>query len=146
MTDDIALYIFELRKFEKKRKAGLISGDDLGDWLNFFNHAPDEGEKAMRTHYKNPAIHKAFNILETLSADDKVRRLAEMREKALKNEISELAAAKREGKKEGREEGSWEKARSTAENLLKMGVLTLKQIAEATGLTEEAVSEIQKNL
>ncbi|MCP4351492.1 MAG: hypothetical protein GY795_39000 [Desulfobacterales bacterium] len=103
LTDDFALYIFELRKFEKKRKAGLISGDNTGDWLYFFNHACEEGDKSMITHYKNPAIHKAFNILETLSADDEVRRLAEMRERALKNEISELAAAKREGREEGRE-------------------------------------------
>ncbi len=161
LTDDIALYIFELRKFEKKRKAGLISRDDMGnwgDWLYFFKHACEEGDKAMRTYYKNPAIHKAFNILETLSADEKVRREAEMREKALKNEISELAAAKREGEKEGMKkgmkkgmkegmkEGREKEKKGNAKNLLKMGVLTLEQIAEATGLSEEDVSEIQKNL
>ncbi|MCP4105441.1 MAG: Rpn family recombination-promoting nuclease/putative transposase [Desulfobacteraceae bacterium] len=120
----------------------MISGDDTGDWLYFFNHACEEGDNTMRTHYKNPPIHKAFNILETLSADDEVRRLAEIRERALKNEISELAAAKREGKEEGREEG----VRSTAKNLLKMGALTLDQIAEATGLSEKNIAEIQKNL
>ncbi len=60
------------------------------------------------------------------------------RERALKNEISELAAAKREGKEEG--------VRSTAKNLLKMGALTLAQIAEATGLSEKNIAEIQKNL
>ncbi|MCP4348604.1 MAG: hypothetical protein GY795_24240 [Desulfobacterales bacterium] len=92
----------------------------------------------MRTHYKNPAIHKAFNILEALSADDKVRRMAEMREKALKNEISELAAAKRQGRQEGIE--------ITAKNLLKMKTFTLGQIAEATGLSEDDLSELQKNL
>ncbi len=106
--------------------------------------------KRMRTYYKNPAIHKAFNILETLSADEKVRREAEMREKALKNEISELAAAKREGMKKGMKEGMKEgrekEKKDNAKNLLKMGVLTLEQIAEATGLSEEDVSEIQKNL
>ncbi len=137
LTDDIALYIFELRKFEKKRKAGLISEDDMGnwgDWLYFFKHASEEGDKAMRTHYKNPAIHKAFNILETLSADEKVRRQAEVRERALKNEISELSAAKKEGKKD------------TAVNLLKMGILTLEQIAEATGLSQKDISELQKKL
>ncbi len=149
LTEDIALYLFELRKFEKKIKAGLISKDDLGnwaEWLYFFKHAQEEGDKAMRTHYKNPAIHKAFNILETLSADVKVRQEAAMREKALRNEISELAAAERRGMKKGKKEGSQEKAKSTAENLLKMGVLTLDQIAEATGLSEKDISEIQKNL
>ncbi len=154
LTDDIALYIFELRKFEKKRKAGLISGNEAEEWLYFFSHAREEGDRAMRTHYKNPAVHKAFDVLETLSADDKVRRLAEMREISLKNEVSAFAAARREGKKKGKEEGKKEgkkegreeQARTTAENLLKMGVLAPEQIAEATGLSQKELSEIQKNL
>ncbi len=119
----------------------------------YFFNAHEEGDKAMRTHYKNPAIHKAFNILETLSADDKVRRLADMRERALKNEISELSAARREGEekgeergiKKGIEKGEKKKEKSTAEYLLKMGVLTLEQIAEGTGLSIKDVSEIQRN-
>ena len=48
---------------------------------------------------------KTFNTLETLSADEETRRLAEMREKALRNKNSELFAAKEEGREEGREEG-----------------------------------------
>ena len=52
----------------------------------------------MRTQYKNPAIHKAFRVLETLSADEETRLRAELREKALKNAVSELAAAREEGK------------------------------------------------
>lgn len=51
----------------------------------------------MRTQYKNPAIHKAFNILETISADEEARLRAELREKALKDRASELAAAREEG-------------------------------------------------
>jgi predicted transposase/invertase (TIGR01784 family) len=92
----------------------------------------------MRAHYKNPAVHKAFDILETLSADAKVRRLAEMRETALRNEISALAAA--------REEGREEHARTTAETLLKMGVLSPEQIAEATGLSRKDILKIQKKM
>lgn len=48
---------------------------------------------------------KTFNTLETLSADEETRRLAEMREKALRNKISELFAAKEEGREEGIEKG-----------------------------------------
>jgi predicted transposase/invertase (TIGR01784 family) len=146
LTEDIALYIFELRKFEKKRKAGLIPGGDAEEWLHFFNHAREEGDKTMRAHYKNPLVHRAFDILETLSADRKMRRLAEMRETALRNEISALATAREEGKKEGKKEGKEEQARSTAETLLKMGVLYPEQIAEATGLSQKDISEIQKKL
>ena len=59
----------------------------------------------MRTHYKNPAIHKAFDRLEEMSADEQTRLRAEIREKALKNEVSMLAAAHREGEKIGIEKG-----------------------------------------
>ena len=120
----------------------------------------------MRAHYKNPLVHRAFDILETLSADAKVRRLAEMRETALRNERASLAEAREEGRKEGRKEGEEEgikkgekkgkkkgkkegreeQARSTAETLLKMGVLSPEQIAEATGLSQKNISEIQKKL
>jgi hypothetical protein len=37
----------------------------------------------MITRYQNTAIQKAYGILETLSADEKTRILAEIREKAL---------------------------------------------------------------
>ena len=95
----------------------------------------------MRTSYKNPAIHKAFKILEALSADEETRRLAEMREKSLKNERSELAAAKRKGIEEGR----MEEKRNAAKTLLKMGVLSIEQISEATGLSVEELQKLQKS-
>ena len=85
LTDDMSLHIFELPKSEK------ITGqmkDAPGEWLHFFNHAHEE-DKTMRTAYKNPAIHRAFDILETLSADETVRHLARVREDALRNERSE---------------------------------------------------------
>jgi predicted transposase YdaD len=77
-----------------------------------------------------------------------------MRETALRNEISALADARREGEEEGikkgekkgKKEGREEQARSTAETLLRMGVLSPEQIAEATGLNRKDISEIQKNL
>ncbi len=55
----------------------------------------------MRTHYENPAIHKAFSVLEALGADEETRRLAQIREESLMNEQYELDAARRKGKEEG---------------------------------------------
>jgi len=66
-----------------------------------------------------------------LSADEEARRLASVRERALRDEVSLLNDAKREG----REEGHLEAKRATAQNLIKLGVLSDEQIAEATGLT-----------
>jgi len=100
LTDDVALHLLELPKLEKmKPPEGW--GNRLVEWLHFFNHAYEEVEASMRTHYQNPAIHEAFKVLETLSADEEVRRLAEIREKALKDKNSALSAAKEEGRKEG---------------------------------------------
>ena len=77
------------------------------------------------------------------------RELAERREKALKDEAMFLEEAKRigreegkkEGIKEGKKEGIEEKRNETILNLLKMKVLTVEQIAEATGAK---IMEIEK--
>jgi predicted transposase/invertase (TIGR01784 family) len=106
LTDDMTLHIFELPKFERIMKTGQMK-DALGEWLHFFNHAHEE-DKTMRTAYKNPAIHRAFDILETLSADETVRHLARVREDALRNERSELFYAEKKGLEQGRMEGRME--------------------------------------
>ncbi len=93
----------------------------------------------MRTQYSNPNIIKAFDILEKLSADEKTRMLAEQRERALKDEASLLGGARRQGVKDGLEKGARNKAIETAAKLLKMGVLSAEQIADATGLSTDQV-------
>jgi predicted transposase/invertase (TIGR01784 family) len=143
LTDDMVIHIFELPKFGKTVKTGHPEGA-MREWLHFFNHAHEEDE-TMRTNYRNPAIRKAFAILEILSADQKTRLLAEMREKALRNERSELAAARKKGLEEGIEKGATDKAKETAETLLKMGVLSTEQISQATGLSVKEIRKLQKN-
>ncbi len=103
LTEDMSIHIFELPKFEKLGESGVF-GNALGEWLHFFNHA-DKEDRTMRENYKNPAIRKAFDYLELLSADDKNRYLSEIREKSLKNERSELSAARRKGAEEGFQQG-----------------------------------------
>jgi len=76
---------------------------------------------------------KVISRIRELSADEETRRLAFVRERALRDEVSFLNDARREGEKLGIEK--------TARNLLKLGVLSNEQIAEATGL---AVDEIAK--
>jgi hypothetical protein len=86
----------------------------------------------MRTQYKNPAIHKAFDMLEKLSADENARLRAEIREKALKNEVSMLAAARREG------------IRQVAFNMLTEG-MDVNLISRITGLNESEIRQLQEN-
>jgi predicted transposase/invertase (TIGR01784 family) len=133
LTDDLSLHIFELPKFEKL----CGSHDNLTEWLHFFNHAHEEAEKSMRTYYKNPAIHRAFDMLEKLSADEQTRLRAEIREKTLTNEVSMLAAARREGEKSGAEK----EKKKTAFNMLTAG-MDVELICQITGLSEEEVKQL----
>ncbi|KUJ86540.1 MAG: hypothetical protein XD36_3037 [Halomonas sp. 54_146] len=90
-------------------------------------------------------VKRAMNRIRELSADEETRRLAFVRERALRDEVSFLNDAKREGLQEGEqlgiEKGEKLGIEKTARNLLKLGVLSNEQIAEATGL---AVDEIAK--
>jgi len=80
-------------------------------------------------------VKKAMSRIRELSADEEARRLAFVRERALRDEVSLLNDAKREGREEGHLEGQLEAKRATTQNLIKLGVLSDEQIAEATGLT-----------
>lgn len=143
LTDNLSLFLLELPKPEKK-ECGDRNAAGLLEWIHFFNHAPDEEDETMRTHYTNPMIHRAFDVLTRLSADEETRRLAQMREKALKDEVSMLYAARKEGEKKGKKEGKKEGREETAQNLLSMGVLTIEQIARAAGLSVAEVERLQE--
>ncbi len=85
----------------------------------------------MRTHYENPAIHKAFSVLETLSADEETRRLAQIREDALMNEQYELDAARRKEKNE------------IALKMLDEGMKP-EMIMKCTGLSADEITALKK--
>jgi hypothetical protein len=106
----------------------------LSEWLHFFNHAHEEDE-TMRAHYTNPMIHKAFGILERLSADEETRLRAEMRERAIRDEVSMLAAAERKGIEIGKKE--------TAKNLVALGKMSMDEIAQVTGLSVAEIMEVR---
>ena len=55
-------------------------------------------------------------------------------------------AAERRGLKEGRAKGARENAIKSAKNLLKMKLGSLEQIAQAVGLPQEKVLELQKEM
>jgi predicted transposase/invertase (TIGR01784 family) len=85
-------------------------------------------------------VKQAMNRIRVLSADEEARRLAFVRERALRDEVSLLNEAKREGHAEGREEGREEVAR----NLIAMKLFTDEQIAAASGLTEVEVKALRE--
>lgn len=111
-------------------------------------------------------IKRAKGELDKISQDEKERRIAELREKAIMDEIAirdsgyndgyeeGKASGRKAGMKEGKEigmqegkeigmqEGKFEKQLEIANNLLKMK-MDIKDIAEATGLSIEEIENLK---
>ena len=114
LTDNFIAHYFELKKigknFDKNNKQEL--------WLRLINaETEDELDMLQQTGVKQ--IQDAVVVLHKMSADEKTRELAEMREKALHIEATEKAHAKAEGRAEGRAD--------LLEELLKQGIITEEQ-------------------
>ncbi len=73
------------------------------------------------------SIQDAVVVLHKMSADEKTRELAEMREKALHIEATEKSYARAEGRAEGRVEGRAEGRSELLAELIKQGVVTEEQ-------------------
>lgn len=101
LTDMLELYIIEIPKV--KRILEKEPNDRLAQWVQFLDN-PNEKEvfKAME---KNKEIKEAMEELEEVSKIKELRRIAELKDKAIRDEKNGLRHAREEGRKEGREEG-----------------------------------------
>ena len=69
----------------------------------------------------HPPVRQAMRKLKTLSADDETRRLAEVRERALSTERTEINAALKRGKALGKQEGVNEANANAIHSLMQNG-------------------------
>ena len=123
-------------------------------------------EEVIQIMGENEHIRKAIDELEQVSGDEKLRRIAELREKAIRDEQAAMAYAKehgynngyeegkkkgleegrkegkKEGKKGGREEGKKQKQIEIAKELLKEN-MTVNKIEKITGLSIEEIKQIK---
>ena len=88
---------------------------------------------------ENKEIKKANDEYEYLTGEAEERRLAFLRDKAIRDEKSMREA----GKKEGTEEGERKKQIEIAKELLKMG-MKIEEIERATKLTKEQIEKLIK--
>ena len=106
---------------------------------------------------KNEEIKKAKEQLDKISQDENERRLAELREKAVRDEMAIRDSGIKEGYKKGRKEGekkgeekgfiegkkngAWEEKISIAKNMLKANI-DKKTISEVTGLNIDEIENM----
>ena len=127
-SDKMVIKFFELGKVNPTGKMS-----ELELWLKFLRAESREDFEMIR-EAGNPAVTRAVDVIYQMSKDEKIRERARIREKALHDEASALAGAKREGLTKGRAEG-------LAEGLTKGRVGLLNQLLQAGLLTPEQASQ-----
>ena len=94
-------------------------------------------------------INKAKKVLETISQDERERRLTELREKYRMDQHAIMLAGYDKGLKEGLQQGLEEGIEQTKKNVLEKLVktdLSIEQIKEITGFTEEEIEDLKNEV
>ncbi|MCL7931581.1 hypothetical protein [Halomonas llamarensis] len=85
-------------------------------------------------------VKRAMSRIRELSADEETRRLAFVRERALRDEVSFLNDAKREGREEGRQETLQEAEERVLENKRNAA----RKLIARTEMDDQAIAEIEE--
>ena len=151
LTQKLEIDIIELPKIIGKEK----EQDNLLDWLYFLENP--KSERVTEKMKENENLKEAVKKLDNLSEDEKMQRIADLRQKAIMDEkaIYEkgLEVGIEKGMKEGIQrgiekgiekgimEGSQKEKIEIAKKMLELKI-DKETIAEATGLTEQEIEKI----
>ncbi|MDN5327165.1 MAG: hypothetical protein PWP41_1861 [Moorella sp. (in: firmicutes)] len=94
------------QKFADLKMIERQPANSLEAWMMYLNNL--EGEAMEAIAMENPGIRKALTIEQAFWQSKKERRLYELREKAIRDEISALAGARAEGEARGEARGRQE--------------------------------------
>ena len=137
LTDDFELHIIELTKIRKNKANG--KDKKLKEWLSFLENP--ESKEVTGYMEKNENMKKAKEKLNTLSADEELRILAELREKAIRDEKSLKEGYYEEGLAEGMKEGIAYNNKENAKKMKERGY-TIEEIIEITNLSKEEIEKL----
>ena len=141
LSDRLELHYIQLKKFRNKCKR--ITGK-LEEWLTFLINENMEEIKMSKNEY----VRKAQEEFEYLTGDEETRRLAYLRDKAIRDEADAIGTARRkgieEGKREGRKDGIEYEKNEIARKMLAEN-LEVEFITKVTGLSEEKIKELKND-
>lgn len=137
LTDDFELNIIEIPKVYKLKSTGKEK--KLKEWLTFLDK-PDS--KEVSDYMKsNENIKQAKEKLNEMSQDEKVRRLAELREKALMDEREAEYTGYCNGVEDGIKQGTASSKKEIAKKM-KMKGTDINFIIDITGLSKEEIEQL----
>lgn len=137
LTDSIEICILELDKVKNTYYKNKL--DKKAQWMLFLDDPNSREVKEIMK--KNNDIKNAVIEVHERSKDEQLRRLAELKEKAIMDEKAIYKAGRLRGEKEGITQGQLEKSIEIIKNLLSMD-FTVSQIAQAVDMSEEEVKKI----
>lgn len=160
LTDKIEIHFIQIPKFKKQRKDMKTK---LDMWMDFISQIDEKEVKNAMS--KNKEIKKAQEEYEYLTGDEEERRIAFLREKALRDENSIFDAGKDIGRKEGKEEGKKEGIEIGREQGIEIGKeqgieqnkkeiansmlkekMPIETIMKVTKLSREEIEKIEKEM
>ena len=146
LTDRLEIIIIELPKARRMYK--IEPNNAICQWMLFLDN-PTKRE-VVQIMEENKNIKKAIDELEQVSGNARLRRIAELKEKYIRDEQSSIEYAQDEGFKHGeakgraigRAEGKNERNIEIAKNLLQKK-MSIDDIADVTGLSPEEIEALK---
>ena len=144
LTEDLEFNIIEVPKMYKEKQA---RDEKLIEWLKFLVNP--ESKEVQGYMKENENMKEAREKLDKMSKDEKVRRMAELRQKALMDEreteytgyINGLEDGIKQGMKQGLEQGIGQGYREIAKKMKGKGK-DINEIIELTGLSKEEIEKL----
>ena len=134
LTDLLEIRIINLRRVREAYQKD--KENKKNQWVMFLEDPNSKEVKEIME--KNEDVKKAIITVKEMSEDEKMERLAELREKAIRDE----KALYNTGIREGKELGIKENKREIAKKMLSKGI-KIKEVIELTGLTKEEIEELK---
>src|SRR5699024_3118368 len=147
LTEDLSIHYIELPKFDDKKDIEYMEAVEL--WLTFMKRIGEPGTEELLNQLieRSETLKMAKEMLEKISADERLREKYYAREKAKRDAISRLKYAERKGMKKGIEKGVKkgieENKEKTAIKAIEIG-LSIDEIIKLTGLTKEEIEKLKK--
>lgn len=142
LTDKIEIHFIQIPKFKKQRKDMKTK---LDMWMDFISQIDEKEVKNAMS--KNKEIKKAQEEYEYLTGEEAERRIAFLREKAIRDETSIFDAGKDIGFKDGIEKGIKQGKEKEQKEIVKSMLkekLPIETIIKITKLSKIEIEKIEK--
>ena len=142
LTQEIEIHIIEIKKAREMYKNN--KNNKKAQWILFLEDP--NSKEVNRIMRENKGVREAVVKVMELSEDEKMERLAFLREKAIMDEKAIRAGGYDDGYKEGKEQGIKEKKKQTEKIVRKLKAknMTTKEISAIVEISTKEVEKILK--